>query len=195
MRIVGLTGSIGMGKTTTARMFAVRGVPVHDADATVHRLYRGAAVAPIADAFPGVVEGGVIDRARLAARVVDKAEALALLEAIVHPLVLESERAFVAKAKAEARRMVLLDIPLLFETNAVRRVDTIVVVTADPKVQRERVLARPGMTEARFDALLSRQVADAEKRKQAHFLVDSGHGIEFARRAVDAILAALAFAL
>jgi dephospho-CoA kinase len=195
MRIVGLTGSIGMGKTTTARMFAVRGVPVHDADATVHRLYRGAAVAPIADAFPGVVEGGVIDRARLAARVVDKAEALALLEAIVHPLVLESERAFVAKAKAEARRMVLLDIPLLFETNAVRRVDTIVVVTADPKVQRERVLARPGMTEARFDALLSRQVADAEKRKQAHFLVDSGHGIESARRAVDAILAALAFAL
>jgi dephospho-CoA kinase len=195
MRIVGLTGSIGMGKSTTAKMFASRGVPVHDADAAVHRLYRSAAVAAIAEAFPGVVEGGAVDRVRLAARVVDDTEALARLEAIVHPLVRESENLFVTQMRAEGRRLVILDIPLLFETSAASRVDVIVVVTADPGTQRERVLARPGMSEARLDALLARQVSDEEKRRRAHFLVDSGHGMDAARRTVDAILAALAFTL
>ncbi len=195
MRIVGLTGSIGMGKSTSAKMFALRGVPVHDADAAVHRLYRGAAVAPIAEAFPDVVEGGVVDRARLAARVVGDADALARLEAIVHPLVRESENRFLARMRAEGRRLVLLDIPLLFETGAASRVDAVVVVTADEVIQRERVLARPGMTEARLDALLARQVSDEEKRRRAHFLVNSGHGMDAAGRTVDAILAALAFTL
>ncbi len=193
--ILGLTGSIGMGKSTTAKMFAARGVPVHDADAAVHRFYHGAAVTPIAEAFPGVVEGGVVDRSRLAERVVDNAEALEQLEAIVHPLVRESQSSFLAKTRAEQRRLVLLDIPLLFETGAEGRVDAIVVVSADRAIQRERVLARPGMTEARLNALLARQVSDEEKRRRAHFLVDSGRGMEAARRAVDAILAAVAFAL
>jgi dephospho-CoA kinase len=193
MRVVGLTGSIGMGKSTTAKMFAERGVPVHDADAAVHRIYRGEAVEVIEATFPGVAEGGVVDRAKLAARVVDDAEALAWLEAIVHPLVRASENAFVDRMRNEALRLVVLDIPLLFETGAVDRVDAIVVVTADAKVQRERVLGRPGMTEARFEALLARQVPDAEKRRRAHFLVDSARGMDAARREVSAILSVLAF--
>ena len=184
-----------MGKTTTAAMFAAFGVPVHDADAAVHRLYRGAAVAPIEAAFPGAVEGGVVDRGRLAERVIGNVEALARLEAIVHPLVRESEQLFLARMKEETRRLVVLDIPLLFETKATGRVDTIVVVTADQAVQRQRVLARPGMTEERFAALLARQVPDAEKRRAAHFLVNSGAGMNAARRAVAAILGALAFTL
>jgi len=195
MRVVGLTGSIGMGKTTTAAMFAAAGVPVHDADAAVHRLYRGAAAAPIETAFPGVIESGVVDRTRLAERVVGNAEALARLEAIVHPLVRESERSFLEKMRGDGHRLVVLDIPLLFETKATERVDTIVVVTAAPEIQRERVLARPGMTEERFEALRARQVPDADKRRGAHFLVDSGGGMDTARRSVAAILAALAFAL
>ena len=167
---------------------------MHDADAAVHRLYRGAAVAPLEAAFPGVVENGAVDRARLAAKIVGDPEALARLEAIVHPLV--RERGGVSRRmRAEARRLVLLDIPLLFETDAVAAVDAIVVVTADAEIQRARVLARPGMTEEKFEALLARQVPDSEKRQRAHFLVDSGHGMDAARRAVDAILAALAFTL
>ncbi len=195
MRILGLTGSIGMGKSTTAAMFAAEGVPVHDADAAVHRLYRGAAVAPVEAAFPGVAVDGVVDRARLAAKVVGDPDALARLEAIVHPLVRESELAFLARRKAEACRLVVLDIPLLFETGATDRVDAIVVVTAAPEIQRERVLARPGMDAAKLDTLLARQVSDMEKRRRAHFLVDSGKGMEPARRAVAAILAALAFTI
>jgi dephospho-CoA kinase len=195
MRIIGLTGSIGMGKTTTAAMFAAFGVPVHDADAAVHRLYRGAAAGPIETAFPGAVEGGVVDRGRLAERVIGNIEALARLEAIVHPLVRESEQLFLARMKEETRRLVVLDIPLLFETKATGRVDTIVVVTADQAVQRQRVLARTGMTEERFAALLARQVPDADKCRAAHFLVNSGAGMNAARRAVAAILGALAFTL
>jgi dephospho-CoA kinase len=195
MRILGLTGSIGMGKSTTAAMFAAEGVPVHDADAAVHRLYRGAAVAPVEAAFPGVSVDGAIDRARLAEKVVGDADALARLEAIVHPLVRESEVAFLAERKADARRLVVLDIPLLFETGATDRVDAITVVTAAPEIQRERVLARSGMDTAKLEALLSRQVSDAEKRRRAHFLVDSGKGMEPARRAVAAILAALSFTI
>ena len=193
MLILGLTGSIGMGKTTTAKMFAARGVPVHDADAAVHRLYRGAAVAPIEAAFPGATGDATVDRVRLAAKIVDDPAALARLEAIVHPLVRESEAAFLARMRAEARRIVLLDIPLLFETHSENRVDAIVVVTAPPEVQRARVMARPGMTEERFATLLQRQTPDAEKRRGAHFLVDSSLGMEAASRAVDAILSALAF--
>jgi len=195
MRIIGLTGSIGMGKSTTAAMFAARGVPVHDADAVVHRLYRGEAVAPLAQAFPGVTADGVVDRARLAERVVGDAEALARLEAIVHPLVRDSERAFVATCKAGGHRIVLVDVPLLFETRDADRADIILVVTAAAEVQRARVLARPGMTEEKLQALLSRQMPDAEKRRRAHFLVDTGHGFEAAGRAVDAILRALGSAL
>jgi dephospho-CoA kinase len=193
MLILGLTGSIGMGKTTTAKMFAARGVPVHDADAAVHRLYRGAAVAPIEAAFPGATGDATVDRVRLAAKIVDDPAALARLEAIVHPLVRESEAAFLARMRAEARRIVLLDIPLLFETHSENRVDAIIVVTAPPEVQRARVMARPGMTEERFATLLQRQTPDAEKRRGAHFLVDSSLGMEAAGRAVDAILSALAF--
>ncbi len=195
MRVVGLTGSIGAGKTTTGAMFAARGVPVHDADAAVHRLYRGAAVAPLEAAFPGVVANGAVDRARLAELVVGDPGALARLEAIVHPLVRESEDAFLARNRVEGRRLVVLDIPLLFETDAQDRVDAIVVVTVEPEVQRARVLARPGMTEEKLNALLARQVPDREKRRGAHFIVDSGRGFEAAGREVDAILAALAFTL
>jgi dephospho-CoA kinase len=192
VRVIGLTGSIGMGKTTTAAMFAARGVPVHSADAAVHKLYRGEAVAPLEAAFPGVAVDGVVDRARLAERVVGDADALARLEAIVHPLVRESEREFLRDRRAGGYRLVVVDVPLLFEVGASDRVDVIVVVTAAPEIQRARVLARAGMTEARFNSLLARQIPDAEKRRRAHFLVDSGHGFDAAARQVDSILRALA---
>ncbi len=195
MRVIGLTGSIGMGKTTTAAMFAARGVPVHDADAAVHRLYRGEAVAPLEAAFPGVTVDGTVDRARLAERVVGDTGALARLEAIVHPLVRESQAAFLRDRRAEGHRLVVVDVPLLFEAGGAGRVDIIVVVTADADIQRARALQRAGMTEAKLAALLARQAPDAEKRRRAHFLVDSGHGFEAAARQVDAILRALAGAL
>jgi dephospho-CoA kinase len=193
MLVIGLTGSIGMGKSTTAGMFRARGVAVHDSDTAVHRLYQGEAVQPVEAAFPGVVVDGRIDRARLSERVLGEADALARLEAIVHPLVRKSEAAFRAKARADGRRRVLLDIPLLFETGREDDVDVVVVVTADPQVQRARVAARPGMTEDKLRALLMRQMPDAEKRRRAHFLVDTGHGFAAAERQVAAILAALAF--
>ena len=192
MRVIGLTGSIGMGKSTTAAMFARRGVPVHSADATVHRLYSGEAVTLIEAAFPGVTADSAVDRARLAERVVDDSAALVRLEAIVHPLVRQNEEAFLAKAWAGGRRLVVVDVPLLFETGATERFDVIVVVSADPKIQRERVLARPGMTEEKFARLLSRQTPDSEKRRRAHFVVDSGRGLAPAERDVDAMLKALA---
>jgi dephospho-CoA kinase len=192
MRVIGLTGSIGMGKSTTSAMFAERGVPVHDADAAVHRLYQGEAAPLLEAAFPGVVVDGAVDRARLAERVVDDAEALARLESIVHPLVRESERAFLKARREEGHRLALIDVPLLFETGGSDRVDVVVVVTADPAVQRQRVLERPGHTEERLNALLARQMPDAEKRRRAHFLVDSGHGFDAAGRAVDGILRAVA---
>ena len=191
VRVIGLTGSIGMGKSTTAAMFARRGVPVHSSDAAVHRLYSGEAVAAIEAAFPGVTAAGAVDRARLAERVVGDPEELARLEAIVHPLVRQSEEAFLAKARANGHRLALIDVPLLFETDAAGRFDAIVVVTADPEVQRARVLARPGMTEAKLASLLARQVPDQEKRRRAHFLVDTGRGLAAAEREVDAILRAL----
>ena len=191
MRVIGLTGSIASGKSTTAKMFARHGVPVHDADAAVHRLYRGEAVAPVEAAFPGVSVDGAIDRARLAERVVGDQAALARLEAIVHPLVRESENAFLAREEARGTRVVVIDVPLLFETGETNRADVLVVTTVAPEIQRARVLARPGMTAAKLEALLARQMPDAEKRKRAHFLVDSGNGLEAAEREVDAILKAL----
>jgi dephospho-CoA kinase len=175
-------------------MFSRRGIPVHDSDAVVHRLYAGDAVAPIEAAFPGVIASGKVDRARLAERVVGDPAALARLEAIVHPLVRQSEEKFRERAKSAGHRLALVDVPLLFETNAAGRFDVLVVVTADPKIQHERVLARHGMTEEKFAALLARQMPDAEKRRRAHFLVDTGEGFAAAERQVDAILKALATA-
>ena len=189
---IGLTGSIGMGKSTTAKMFAAEGVPVHDADTTVHALYSGRAAPLIEAAFPGTVSDGKVDRLLLSPHVLGKPEAMKKLEAIVHPLVREEEQLFLKRARADHRRIVMLDIPLLFETGGEARVDVVVVVTADAQVQRDRVLARPGMSEDRFEAILAKQMHDAEKRRRAHFLVDTGRGMEAAKRQVRAILKALA---
>lgn len=192
MIILGLTGSIGMGKSTTAKMFAEEGVPVHDADATVHALYAGEAAPLIEEAFPGTVRDGVVDRAELGKRVVGHAEEMKRLEAIVHPLVREAEIAFLDKARAENRPLAVLDIPLLFETRGEERTDFVAVVTAPEKVQRERVMARPGMTEERFQGLLAKQVPDAEKRRRADFLIDTSLGMEAARAKVRDIIGVLA---
>jgi dephospho-CoA kinase len=190
--VIGLTGSIASGKSTTAALFARHGVPVHDADAVVHRLYRGAAVSQVEAAFPGVTNEGAVDRARLAERVIGDEAALARLEAIVHPLVRESENAFLAREQAKGSRLVLIDVPLLFETDQAERVDVIVVTSVDVETQRTRVLARPGMTESRLAAILRRQMPESEKRRLAHFVIDSRNGIDAAEREVVAILAALA---
>ena len=187
-----LTGSIGMGKSTTVGMFRALGVPVWDADAAVHELYRGDAVAPVEAAFPGTVADGAIDRNRLGEVVLNDPAALKRLEAIVHPLVRRHEEAFLTDAVARRANLVVLDVPLLFETGGEGRADAIVVVTAPAEVQRARVLARPGMTEARFEAILARQMPDREKRARAHFLVDSGGGLPRAEEDVRAIVRALA---
>jgi dephospho-CoA kinase len=192
MFVLGLTGSIGMGKTTTARLFAEAGVPVHDADAAVHRLYEHEAVAAIEAAFPGTTDAGKVDRAKLAARVLDDEAAIKRLEAIVHPLVRESETRFLAAAAAQGARIVVLDIPLLFETGGEARVDAVVVVSAPAEVQRARVLARAGMTAAKLDAILAKQVPDSDKRARAHFVVDSARGVDSARVQVRGILRAVA---
>lgn len=191
MIVLGLTGSIGMGKSTTAKMFAEAGVPVHDSDETVHRLYAGVAAPLIEEAFPGTTKAGVVDRAALGARVLADAQALKHLEAIIHPLVRADADAFLARHRAAGAPIAVLDIPLLFETGGRDRVDRIVVVTAPAEVQRQRVLARPGMTAEKFEAILARQVPDAEKRRQADFIVDSGEGIEAARAQVRAIIQTL----
>lgn len=191
MLVLGLTGSIGMGKSTTLGFFRAAGVPVHDADAAVHRLYAGAAVAPVDAAFPGTSVDGVIDRTRLAARVLGDPAALRQLEAIVHPLVRAEERAFLAAARKTAAPLVVLDIPLLFETGAENRVDVVVVVSAPAEAQRARVLGRPGMTEEKFASILAKQVPDAEKRRRAHFLVDTSRGFDSARAQIRGILRAV----
>ena len=190
---IGLTGSIGMGKSTTARMFARQGVPVYDADAAVHALYSGRAAPLIEAAFPGTVKDGAVDRALLGPMVIGKPNELKRLESIVHPLVQEEEHLFLQKAQLARARQVLLDIPLLFESGGPKRVDVSVVVTAEAEIQRERVLARPGMTTEKFESILAKQMPDADKRKRAHFLVDTGFGLDPARRSVQAILKALAF--
>ena len=192
MRVIGLTGSIGMGKSTTAAMFAARGVPVHDSDRAVHGLYAGTAVAPMEAAFPGVVVAGKVDRRLLSERVLGNPDALARLEAIVHPLVRASEAEFLEKGRAAGRPLVVLDVPLLFESGEAQRTDLVVLATASPEIQRARVLARPGMSPQKFESLLARQLSDGEKRRRAHFLVDTGHGFAAAERQVGAILRALA---
>lgn len=189
MIILGLTGSIGMGKSTTARLFAEEGVPVHDADAAVHALYEGEAVAPVEAAFPGTTREGRVDRALLAQAVVGKPDAMKRLEAIVHPLVAQARDRFLAEARATGAPVVVLDIPLLFETGGDALVDGVVVVSAAPEIQRQRVLERPGMSVEKFEALLAKQTPDAEKRRRADYIVDSGHGIEQARLQVRDILA------
>ncbi|HEY2661747.1 MAG TPA: dephospho-CoA kinase [Caulobacteraceae bacterium] len=193
MIVIGLTGSIGMGKSTTAAMFAAEGIPVYDADAEVHALYAsdGAAVAPIEAAFPGVVQSGAVDRALLSQKVLGDDAAMKRLEAIVHPLVGASRAGFFEAAAAKNADIVVLDIPLLFETGGEKRVDAVVVVTAPPDIQRSRVLERPGMAEKKFDAILARQMADAEKRARAHFVIDTGKGLEPARDQVRQVLAEL----
>jgi dephospho-CoA kinase len=188
MFILGLTGSLGMGKSTTARFFAEEGVPVHDADAVVHRLYDGEAAAAIEAAFPGTTVGGRVDRDKLAARVLGDAAALKRLEAIVHPLVHEAERHLLAEARARGEKVAVLDIPLLFETGGEKRVDAVVVVSAPPEVQRSRVLQRPGMSVEKLDAILAKQMPDEEKRRRADFVVDTSRGLEPARAQVRAIL-------
>jgi dephospho-CoA kinase len=194
MIILGLTGSIGMGKSTTAQMFRDEGVPVYDADAAVHALYApgGAAVAPVGAAFAGVVKDGAIDRLALRAAVGGDPLAWQRLEAIVHPLVREAQIAFLDQARRSGAKVVVLDIPLLFENGGHKAVDAVVVVTAPPAVQRQRVLDRPGMTEAVLAEILAKQVSDAEKRAMADFVVNTGFGLTEAQAQVRAILDALA---
>jgi len=192
MFILGLTGSLGMGKTTTAGFFAEAGVPVHDADAVVHALYEGEAAGAIEAAFPGTTTAGKVDRSKLAARVLDDPAALQRLEAIVHPLVRAAETRFLADARARGAKVVVLDIPLLLETASHQRVDAIVVVTAPSETQRRRALERPGMTPDKLDALLARQMADSEKRQHADFVVDTSQGFDAARAQVKKILRAVA---
>ena len=190
--VLGLTGSIGMGKSATADIFRRFGVPVHDADAAVHQLYEGAAAPHIEAAFPGAAPAGVVDRAALSKLVIGSPERMAALEAIVHPLVREDKERFLAKALAARAPVAVLDIPLLLETGGDARCDAVLVVTAAPDVQRQRVLARPGMSEEKFAAILAKQMPDSEKRRRAHFLVDTGHGHAAAERQVGDILRALA---
>jgi len=192
MFILGLTGSIGMGKSTAANFFREAGVPVHDSDAVVHRLYQGEAVGPVEAAFPGVAVDGGIDRAKLAEKLVGNPEAIKKLESIVHPLVRAVSERFIAEQRGRGARVIVLDIPLLFETGGEGRVDAVVVVSAPPDVQRARVLGRTGMSADKLDALLARQLSDAEKRSRAHFIVDSSRSFDSARAQVHAILRAVA---
>ena len=190
--IICLTGSLGMGKSRTASFFAEAGVPVHDSDAAVHALYEGEAVPLIEQAFPGVTADGKVDRTRLGAVVLGDAAALAKLEAIVHPLVSAARDRFLAQARASGAKVVVLDVPLLFETGAERGCDAVVVVSAPADVQRHRAFERPGMTEEKFAALLAKQTPDAEKRRRADFIVDSSQSYDHARAQVRDILRAVA---
>jgi dephospho-CoA kinase len=192
MFILGLTGSIGMGKSTTAGFFREAGVPVHDSDAVVHRLYEGEVVEPVEAAFPGVAVDGKIDRGKLAEKLVGNPDAIKQLEAIVHPLVRAVSERFVAEQAARGARVIVLDIPLLFETGGEGRVDAVVVVSAPLDTQRARVLGRAGMSAEKLDALLARQMSDAEKRARAHFVVDSSRSFDSARAQVHGILRAVA---
>ena len=189
MLILGLTGSIGMGKSTTAKLFAEAGVPVYDADAAVHKIYEGEAAPAIEAAFPGTTVDGKVDRARLSAQVVHNPDAMKQLEQIVHPMLGASRKKFFEEAEAAGAPVVVVDIPLLFETGGEKRVDAVVVVTTTPEAQRERVLARGTMDEDRLDAILARQLPDAEKRKRADFLVDTSDGLDPVRARIKDILA------
>ncbi|MGR6432718.1 dephospho-CoA kinase [Rhizobium sp. PAMB 3174] len=191
MMIIGLTGSIGMGKSTTAKMLADEGIPVNDADQVVHDLYAGEAVPLIAEDFPEAIVDGRVDRQLLSKTLAKKPDKLKALEAIVHPLVRNKEREFVNAMEREGRHLVVLDIPLLFEVGRAEDVDAIVVVTCDADEQRRRVLARPNMSVEKFEFILSRQMPDAEKRRRADYIVDTGHGMDAAREQVRAIIAEL----
>jgi len=189
MRILGLTGSIGMGKSTTAKLFMEAGVPVYDADAAVHKIYEGEAAPAIEAAFPGTTVDGKVDRAKLSAKVVHDQAAIKQLEQIVHPMLGASRKKFLDEAEASGAPVVVMDIPLLFETGGERRVDAVVVVSTDPATQRERILARGTMTNEALDGILARQLPDAEKRKRADFVVDTSHGLDPVRAAIRDILA------
>jgi dephospho-CoA kinase len=189
MKILGLTGSIGMGKSTTAKLFAEAGVPVYDADATVHRVYEGEAVPAIEAAFPGTTTDGKVDRARLSAKVVHDPAAIQRLEQIVHPMLRSYHQKFLQDAEQAGAPVVVMDVPLLFETGGEKRVDAVVVVTTAPEVQRERILARGTMTAETLDAILARQTPDAEKRRRADFVVDTSHGLDPVRDRIRDILA------
>lgn len=188
MIILGLTGSIGMGKSTTAKLFAEAGVPVYDADATVHQLYEGEAVPAIEAAFPGTTVHGKVDRARLSAKVVHDPAAIKRLEAIVHPMLGASRRKFLDDAERSGAPVAVIDVPLLYETGGEKRVDAVVVVTTTPENQRQRILARDNMSEEKLDAILARQLPDAEKRKRADFVVDTSHGLDPVRIRIRDIL-------
>lgn len=191
MIVIGLTGSIGMGKSTTAKLFAEEGVPLCDSDAVVHDLYRGEAVAPIAAVFPDAVIGSVVDRDRLSKILRENPAQFPVLEQIVHPLVRAKQDAFVDDQRRNGARFALLDIPLLFETRAESRVDVVVVVSCAADIQRQRVLSRPGMTEEKFAMIIARQMPDVEKRSRADFVIDTGRGIEDARAQVRDVLETL----
>ena len=188
MIILGLTGSIGMGKSTTAKLFAEAGVPVYDADAAVHRLYEGEAVPAIEAAFPGTTVDGKVDRARLSALVVHDPAAMKQLERIVHPMLGASRKKFLDQAERSGAPVAVVDVPLLYETGGDNRVDAVVVVTTSPEVQRERILARDNMTGEKLDAILARQLPDSEKRKRADFVVDTSHGLDPVRARIRDIL-------
>jgi len=188
MIILGLTGSIGMGKSTTAKLFAEAGVPVYDADATVHKIYEGEAVPAIEAAFPGTTVGGKVDRNRLSAQVVHDPAAIKRLEGIVHPMLGASRQKFLHDAEQSGAPVAVVDVPLLYETGGEKRVDAVVVVTTTPEIQRQRILARDNMTSEKLDAILARQLPDAEKRKRADFIVDTSHGLDPVRARIRDIL-------
>lgn len=192
MLLLGLTGSIGMGKSTTAKLFAEAGAPVYDADAMVHALYEGEAVPAIEAAFPGTTAEGRVDRQKLSGYVLGDAAAMKRLEGIVHPMLRAHQQAFLDAAERAGAGVAVLDIPLLFETGGESRVDAVAVVTTSPQLQRERILARPNMTPDKLDAILARQMPDAEKRRRADFVVDTSHGLEPVRAQIRDILRAMA---
>lgn len=193
MKIIGLTGSIGMGKSTTAAMFREAGIPVYDADAAVHRAYDvgGIAVEPVGAAFPGVVKDGRVDREALRQAVLGKPEELKKLNGIVHPLIGRERADVFEKARADGADMIIMDVPLIYETGGEKGMDAVIVVSAPAEMQRERVLAREGMTPERLDAILAQQVPDAEKRRRADYVVDTGRGLDAARDQVTAIITKL----
>ena len=188
MIILGLTGSIGMGKSTTAKLFAEAGVPVYDADATVHMLYEGEAVPAIEAAFPGTTAAGKVDRNKLSAHVVHDPAAMRRLEQIVHPMLGASRQKFLREAEQSGAPVAVVDVPLLFETGGEKRVDAVVVVTTTPEIQRQRILERPNMTDEKLDAILARQMPDAQKRQRANFVVDTSHGLDPVRARIRDIL-------
>src|SRR5580693_4285469 len=188
MKILGLTGSIGMGKSTTAKLFAEAGVPVYDADATVHRIYQSEAAPAIEAAFPGTTVDGKVDRVRLSAKVVHDPAAMKKLEQIVHPMLRSYHQKFIDDAEQAGAPVAVIDVPLLYETGGEKRVDAVVVVTTTPEIQRQRILERDNMTSEKLDAILARQLPDAEKRRRADFVVDTSHGLDPVRARIRDIL-------